>query len=221
MPVAAPKLRALPAVPLSRRERRRHEIRTRILEAAMRLFDEKGFEATTVAEICDAADVAQKTFFNHFASKPDMLREVARVWLEVLLDLIADARASAGVRQRLDTFFRALADMVEQAGPMRRELLTALVHLAHESGTGEAQARTIQGAFAALLANDVAPSRAAKAKPSKSTALVDTAVEVLLGSYYALMLNWANIEGYPFRTRAMAMARFLSDAIDDASRGKR
>lgn len=219
MPVAAPTLRALPAVPLSRRERRRHEIRTRILEAAMRLFDEKGFEATTVAEICDAADVAQKTFFNHFASKPDMLREVARVWLEVLLDMIADARAAAGVRARLDTFFRALADMVEQAGPMRRELLTALVHLAHESGTGEAQARTIQGAFAALLANEAA-ARAAKRK-AKAAASIDTAVEVLLGSYYALMLNWANIEGYPFRTRAMAMARFLSDAIDDASRGTR
>lgn len=220
MPAAASKLRALPAaVPLSRRERRRHEIRTRILEAAMRLFDEKGFEATTVAEICDAADVAQKTFFNHFASKPDMLREVARVWLEVLLDLIADARAAAGVQKRLDTFFRALADMVEQAGPMRRELLTALVHLAHESGTGEAQARTIQGAFAALLANDATPSRAAKSKPK--AAPIDTAVEVLLGSYYALMLNWANIEGYPFRTRAMAMARFLGDAIDDASRRKR
>jgi len=220
VPVAAPKLRALPEVPLSRRERRRHEIRTRILEAAMRLFDEKGFEATTVAEICDAADVAQKTFFNHFASKPDMLREVARVWLEVLLDLIADARAAAGVRQRLESFFRALADMVEQAGPMRRELLTALVHLAHESGTGEAQARTIQGAFAELLANDAAPARAAKGKP-KAAAPIDTAVEVLLGSYYALMLNWANIEGYPFRTRATAMARFLGDAIDDASRRKR
>ena len=219
MPVAARKLRALPAVPLSRRERRRHEIRTRILEAAMRLFDEKGFQATTVAEICDAADVAQKTFFNHFASKPDMLREVARVWLEVLLDLIADARAAAGVRQRLETFFRALADMVEQAGPMRRELLTALVHLAHESGTGEVQARTIQGAFAELLATAAGSARG-KGKP-RSAAPIDTAVEVLLGSYYALMLNWANIEGYPFRTRATAMARFLGDAIDAASRGKR
>jgi AcrR family transcriptional regulator len=216
MPATAPALPATPAVPLSRRERRRHEIRTRILESAMRLFDEKGFEATTVAEICDAADVAQKTFFNHFASKADMLREVARVSLEVLLDLIADARVAVSVRARIEAFFRACADMVEQAGPMRRELVTALVHLAHESGTGGAQARSIQGAFAALLDDGAARSKGTKTAPA-----VDTAVEVLIGSYYALMLNWANIEGYPFRKRATAMARFLGDAIDDASRRKR
>jgi AcrR family transcriptional regulator len=216
MPATAPALPATPAVPLSRRERRRHEIRTRILESAMRLFDETGFEATTVAEICDAADVAQKTFFNHFASKADMLREVARVWFEVLLDLIADARAAVSVRARIEAFFRACADMVEQAGPMRRELVAALVHLAHESGTGGAQARSIQGAFAALLDDGAARSKGAKTAPA-----VDTAVEVLIGSYYALILNWANIEGYPFRKRAMAMARFLGDAIDDASRRKR
>ena len=59
----------------------------------MRLFDAKGFAATTVAEICDAADVAEKTFFNHFASKPDMLREVARVELDVLRR--ADRRSGA------------------------------------------------------------------------------------------------------------------------------
>jgi AcrR family transcriptional regulator len=220
MPAAAPAVRTSPAaVPLSRRERRRHEIRTRILESAMRLFDEKGFQATTVAEICDAADVAQKTFFNHFASKPDMLREVARVWLEVLLDLVADARTATKVRDRIEAFFRACADMVEQAGPMRRELVTALVHLAHESGTGGAQARTIQGAFAALL--DDGAARGKVGQRTKAAPGTDTAVEVLLGSYYALMLNWANIEGYPFRKRATAMARFLGDTIDDASRRKR
>jgi len=36
-------------VPVGRRERRRLEVRTRIIEAAMRLFDAKGFAATTVA----------------------------------------------------------------------------------------------------------------------------------------------------------------------------
>jgi AcrR family transcriptional regulator len=203
--------------PITRRERRRHEVRARIIEAAMRLFDAKGFTATTVAEICDAADVAEKTFFNHYASKPDMLREVARLELDILVGLIADAGrgdggAAGSIRERLERFFRMLADRVETAGPMRRELLTELVHLAHEAGTGSAQARTLHGAFAALLRTGAAPARGPAA---------ETAVDVVLGAFYALMLNWANIEGYPLRRRALAMARFLGDAITDAGRRRR
>ncbi len=203
--------------PIGRRERRRHEVRARIIEAAMRLFDAKGFAATTVGEICDAADVAEKTFFNHFASKPDMLREVARIELDVLLELIAEAGrrgggAAGSMRGRLEHFFRLLADRVESAGPMRRELLTELVHLAHEAGTGSSQARTLHGAFAALLRTGAVPARGLAA---------ETAVDVVLGAFYALMLNWANIEGYPLRRRAIAMARFLGDAIADAGRRKR
>ena len=202
------------AAPESRRERRRHEVRTRIIEAAMQLFDAKGFAATTVAQICTAADVAEKTFFNHFTSKPDMLREVARLEIDLLLGMIGEAAqlgAEGDAGTRVQHFFRLLADRVEDAGPMRRELLTELVHLAHDAGTGSAQARTLHGAFASLLRGGA---------PVRGLA-VETAVEVVLGAFYALMLNWANIEGYPVRRRALAMARFLGDAVAHAGRKKR
>ena len=72
-------------VDLSRRERRKLEVRNRILEAAVDLFDERGFEATTVAEICERADVAHKTLFNHFVSKQHLLREIAQDALQQFL----------------------------------------------------------------------------------------------------------------------------------------
>src|SRR5688572_3499669 len=206
----------LQAAPGTRRERRRQEVRGRIIDAAMQLFDAKGFAATTVGQICTAADVAEKTFFNHFTSKPDMLREVARIELDLLLGMIAEAaRLGAGgdAGTRVEHFFRLLADRVEGAGPMRRELLTELVHLAHDAGTGSMQARTLHGAFAALL-------RGGRGGPVRGLA-VETAVEAVLGGFYALMLNWANIEGYPVRRRALAMARFLGDAVAHAARRKR
>ncbi len=56
-------------LPLGRRERRKLEVRTRVYAAARTLFSKQGFEATTVDEIAEMADVAPATFFNHFQSK--------------------------------------------------------------------------------------------------------------------------------------------------------
>ncbi|HEX6443799.1 MAG TPA: helix-turn-helix domain-containing protein [Streptosporangiales bacterium] len=70
--------------------RARKKLRTRelIFRTAVRLFEERGYEATTVAEIAEAADVATKTFFNYFRSKEDLLfsdhEQRAAVMLEVV-----------------------------------------------------------------------------------------------------------------------------------------
>jgi AcrR family transcriptional regulator len=55
------------------RERKRQHTRKQLIDAAVRLFDQKGYEQTTVAEIASAAGVSTKTFFNYFASKDEVL----------------------------------------------------------------------------------------------------------------------------------------------------
>ena len=55
------------------RERKRQQTRYELIGAAMRLFEEKGYEQTTVAEIAAAAGVSTKTFFNYFPSKDEVL----------------------------------------------------------------------------------------------------------------------------------------------------
>ena len=55
------------------RERKKRQTRVAIGDAAMRLFRERGFDAVTIADVARAADVSEKTIFNYFPAKEDLV----------------------------------------------------------------------------------------------------------------------------------------------------
>ncbi|WP_246011315.1 TetR/AcrR family transcriptional regulator [Nocardia mexicana] len=59
--------------PSALRDRKRERTRRALLEAAVELFESRGYEATTVADIAAAAEVGTRTFFNYFESKEELL----------------------------------------------------------------------------------------------------------------------------------------------------
>jgi AcrR family transcriptional regulator len=68
--------RGRPQEGVSRTERRRARTRASLLGAAQRLMQRQGVEATSVAQITEAADVGLGTFYLHFESKVEMLAAV-------------------------------------------------------------------------------------------------------------------------------------------------
>jgi AcrR family transcriptional regulator len=55
-----------------RRARKKAQTREQILRVAQALFAERGFEAVTISDIANGADVAVQTVFNHFATKEEL-----------------------------------------------------------------------------------------------------------------------------------------------------
>jgi AcrR family transcriptional regulator len=96
------------------RERKRQQTRERLTRAAMALFLERGFEATTLDDIAAAADISRRSFFHYFASKED----VVFAWHEeTTAALIAAVEARPANESMLTAAENAISAMARQLEP--------------------------------------------------------------------------------------------------------
>lgn len=73
---------------VGRRELNKRATRQALEQAAKQLFAERGFAATTVRDIADAAGVTERTFFRYFAGKEELILDDVLAWLPVLQNAI-------------------------------------------------------------------------------------------------------------------------------------
>ena len=199
----------------SRRERKKQELQNRILQTAQQLFEDKGVSSTTVAEICLGADVATKTFFNHFSTKQQLVERLAHASLEIFLTDLDSLRTEAtDLQDWLLRFFAQVADSVTQAGPMHRELLNEIVHAISSDSEETRQALQLRQAFLDVVRDGVARGEVSTRHD------VETQSELIIGAFYSLMFSWTHLENYPIRERARALALLLADALRNPNQNK-
>ena len=96
------------------------DTKTKILDAAERLFAQKGFDAVSLRNIVEAAKVNLAAVHYHFGSKQALLHAVVSRRLrpvnEERLSMLAEARAKAGKRKlKLEAVLESLFDTVFRA----------------------------------------------------------------------------------------------------------
>ena len=98
------------------RERKKTRTRLALIEAAMRVYREKGFEGVTVAEIARQADVAPRTFFGYFETKEDVFLGRGDDRLAVLVQAIKR-------RDRREPILAAILPVLMEERAARRAFL--------------------------------------------------------------------------------------------------
>lgn len=142
------------------RARKKRVAREAIAATARRLFAERGFESVTVAEIAAAADVSEKTVFNHFPTKVDLAfagRE------EGILRLVADLTERPPGAAVLDVFRALTTSVIDNLVVPGDEDLLAVAKIIRHSPT--LQERLIVGweAGAAAITAAIAETSGAAA----------------------------------------------------------
>ena len=189
---------------VNRLERRKLEVREKILAAAFELFLDKGVAATTIEEICDRADVANRTFFNHFATRQDMIRALAQRRLVNLHDVVFD-RDNQPIPQRLVGVFDDIAAALVGTGDTYRELIGEMLAT---SGYGIQRGFNLHDTFVELIKEGVARGEVGARHDA------ETLADIIVGALSGGIVNWTVDRTYSLETNlhnlGVALAELLS-----------
>jgi AcrR family transcriptional regulator len=92
----------------------------RLMKAAIGLFEEQGYEATTVAEIAERAGLTKRTFFRYFSDKREVLFSGSQELQDLWLAGLAAAPAQASPLALVTAGLGPVADMFAERHPFAR-----------------------------------------------------------------------------------------------------
>ncbi len=179
-------------------QQRSEETRQRILEAATHLFSKLGYDATGVAEICQAAGVSKGAFYHHFPTKQAVFQDLLNSYLNGI-----DAGFMA-MRQEDRHIPQVIVQMAELAGtlfqsadihlPIFLEFWTQANHDPHIWETSIAPYRRYQDYFTAMIQEGIDEGSIKAVDPQLAArVLVSLAMGLLMESLFDPQIkDWPN-----------------------------
>ncbi|MEZ0054404.1 AcrR family transcriptional regulator [Mycobacterium sp. MAA66] len=188
---------------MNRTDRRKQEMSGRILDAAFDLFLAQGVAATTIEQICERADVANRTFFNHFASRQAMVQALADRRFANLHDVMF-SRDDQPIPERLVGVFDEIAASLTRSSGTYREIVGEMMSAA---GYGGHRGSGLHQAFLDLVEDGVA--RGEVGTTHAPATLADIMASTLAGG----IANWAADSKYSLKRNLHSAALALADLL--------
>ena len=161
-----------------------------MIEAAIQLFQTKGVQATSLEEICEQADVAVRTFFNHFETREHLHEAIAHeraVQLAALLDRWS--RGPNPFAGRLQELFSAIGAYLEER-PVYREFVGEMLHLRPARGNEAVRSGILGQAARRFVADAAARGEVTLAHSPEVLA------DLMLGAITTAISNWSASSDY-------------------------
>jgi AcrR family transcriptional regulator len=136
------------------RERRRHETRAKIVDAAAELFAERGFDTVSVMEIARRAGVVEKTVFNHFPVKEGLVFDADPPMRAALLNAVRRRPAGESVSAAAGSFVVAAVSLL--GSPEAATGVAQMARVIRGSRTLQVREREILGDLTDALAGLIA-----------------------------------------------------------------
>jgi AcrR family transcriptional regulator len=163
------------------RERKKNQTRQHIADTAVTLFVARGFDAVTVDEVAQAAEVSKKTVFNYFATKEDLVFSHLDERQAALVALVRDRPTGVSLVQAFRDETLQMLDHLGEHGS-RRDVLLGLVRT---STSLQRRAHLMQAQFAQAIADELAVVTGAP----ESDPLPMAVAHMLLGAHRSVLLE--------------------------------
>jgi AcrR family transcriptional regulator len=177
----------------NRFELRRRRNRQALIDAAIELFQERGIRDAKLEDICARADVAPRTFFNHFETREHLYTAIAEQRARQAAEVF-DAAASdpRPIGERLPELFGQLAHYVA-ARPLYRELVGEMLRIRTEGGSEVVRTGSLGSAAKRFIARGVARGEITdRVRP-------EVLADLMLGAIHVALANWSASKTYPLR----------------------
>lgn len=199
-----------PALPASRIERRKDEFRSRITRAALKLFAENGMNQTSIAAIIEEADIAHKTFFNHFPTRDHLLQHIVRSHTEHAYQIIREVlKRYNDPAKRIEYCMTQIAKALE---PLDAGRYNELVTFYFISSASTKEFRNEQRENFTVLVHGILEEAKAQ-KRLKLDLDISIQTEMIVGICVSTLLSWSVEEKYPIMKKTKEAISFIHQSM--------
>jgi AcrR family transcriptional regulator len=195
-------------VPIGRRERKKQQMRERILDEASALISDQGLAATTVDQIAERVDISQTTFFNYFPNKAALVEALVERLVDMWNGVVEEAHAAnAPATEKIAILFGITADLTHSQHRLLRDLIVETVRAPANAPTG-------LNRMLAFFRQDVTQGQAqGEIRGDRDP---EALADCVLGLYVSMLLFWTTEADYPIVERLRKASELAVDLVSPA-----